>query len=191
MDQVYWYFAVPASVVMVVQTALSLLGLSDEIDLDMDADGDPDVPGESGITLFSIRNMVAFFTFFGWGGIWLSQKNLSPTIVFILAVFLGCVFMGVSMGTFYLIASMQRSGTLQLKNAINMLGTVYIPIGANRSKSGKVMVTVQGAERELNALTDDPELLPTGTTVKVIDHLEDGTIIVTQDEEQEGETWEF
>ena len=191
MTQFYWYFAVPASVVLIVQTTLSLFGLSDGIDLDLDADGDPDVQSESGITLFSIRNMVAFFTFFGWGGIWLSQKALLPPTVFILAVFLGCVFMGLSMGTFYLIASMQRSGTLQLTNAIHAYGKVYIPIGAKRSKPGKVMVTVQGAERELLAMTDDAEPLATGATVKVIGLLENDTIIVTRDEQKEGETWEF
>ena len=47
------------------------------------------------------------------------------------------------------------------------VGEVYLPIGANRSKMGKVQINVQGSLRELEALTDSGEGLKTGTMVEV------------------------
>ena len=54
---------------------------------------------------------------------------------------------------FYYLGKLQSSGTLKLKNALNQVGEVYLTIGANRSKIGKVSITVQGTLRELEALT--------------------------------------
>ena len=42
-----------------------------------------------------------------------------------------------------------------------------MPIGAERSKMGKVQIKVQGSLRELEAITDEEEDLKTGTIVKV------------------------
>ena len=60
-----------------------------------------------------------------------------------------------------------ESGTLKIKNAIGVIGEVYLPIGAERSKMGKVQIKVQGSLRELEAITDEPEELKTGSMVKV------------------------
>ena len=62
-----------------------------------------------------------------------------------------------------------EDGTLRIKNALGAIGEVYLPIGANRSKTGKVQIIVQGSLRELEALTDEDNTLPTGTVVKVIE----------------------
>lgn len=42
-----------------------------------------------------------------------------------------------------------------------------MPIGAKRTKMGKVQIKVQGSLRELEAITDNEEELKTGTMVKV------------------------
>ena len=67
LEKFYLYVAVPASLILLIQTAMTIFGLSGEIDVDFDGDGDVDISGESGMTLFSIRNLVAFFTFFEIG----------------------------------------------------------------------------------------------------------------------------
>ena len=68
---------------------------------------------------------------------------------------------------FYFISRLAEDGTLKIKNAIGAIGEVYLPIGANRSRAGKVQIRVQGALRELDALTDEDNILATGTVVVV------------------------
>jgi hypothetical protein len=60
-----------------------------------------------------------------------------------------------------------ESGTLNINNAVGVIGEVYLPIGAERSKMGKVQLKVQGSLRELEAITDELEDLKTGAMVKV------------------------
>ena len=77
-------------------------------------------------------------------------------------------------------SQLSDSGTLKYKNAIDAIGEVYLTIGADRSKMGKVSVSVQGAMRELNALTDSLTDLQTGTIIKVVDVTSNGILIVDQ-----------
>ena len=81
---------------------------------------------------------------------------------------------------FYFIYKLSDSGTLNYKNAIDAVGEVYLTIGADRSKIGKVSVNVQGSMRELDALTDSLTELKSGTVIKVVDVTANGILIVTQ-----------
>ncbi len=180
MDKFYLYVAVPASVILVIQTIMTFLGMSGEIDTDFDGDGDVDIEGGSGVTLFSVRNMVAFFTFFGWSGLWMLENGFSKLTVAILSVLIGSFFVAVSMGLFFLVSKMQRSGSLRIQNTIGLVGEVYIPIPSNREKSGKVMLSVQGALMELEAYTDDQENLKSGSQVEVVGVIGTSKLLVTK-----------
>ena len=68
---------------------------------------------------------------------------------------------------FFWMHKLAESGTLQMKNAVGVICEVYLPIGAKRSKMGKVQIKVQGSLRELEAITDEEEELKTGSMVKV------------------------
>lgn len=168
MEKIYLTVAIPASLLLIVQTLMTFFGWAGEIDVDMNGDGDVDMTGESGMTLFSVRNLVAFFTFFGWSGLWMLTSDVKPVIVVLLSVLVGLLFMFVSMSLFYLVSKMQRSGTLVLNNAIGIVGEVYIRIPGNHMGYGKVMVAIQGALNEIEAITDETEDLHTGTQVEVI-----------------------
>lgn len=198
-ESIFLYLAVPASLVLIAQTLLSILGIGGETDSDIDLDSDGDLDGDSDgdgegvasfsfLSLFSLRNLVAFFTFFGWGGLWLLSTQLDTFIVVILASVIGACFVAISSGAFYLIAHLQRSGTLVLKDAIGKCGEVYLPIPANNQGFGKVSIVLQGALRELDAITEEPQRLKTGTPVRVIGISKDNQLIVTSNA-SEGEAW--
>ena len=55
---------------------------------------------------------------------------------------------------------------------------VYLTVGANRSKIGKAHVRIQGALRELEALTDHPTDLKTGTVIQVKEVTSNGILII-------------
>lgn len=187
MEKIYLFIAVPASLILLIQTSLTFLGLSGEIDADIDGNGDVNGTGESGLTLFSVRNLVAFFTFFGWGGLWLRSMGVAPVFTVLGSIFLGMLFMLISMGLFLLVSKMQRSGNIDLNNAIGKLGEVYIPIPGNRKHTGKVNIIIQGALREVEAFTDDLEDLKTGSTVQVI-AVESGARLIVKKYERGGKT---
>ena len=81
---------------------------------------------------------------------------------------------------FFFISKLSDSGTLNYKNALDAVGEVYLTIGADRSKMGKVTINVQGSMRELDALTDSISELKTGTIIKVVDVTSNGILIVDQ-----------
>lgn len=189
MDRFYLYVAVPASIILVVQTLLTLLGMSSDVDVDFSGDGDVDFDGGNGATFFSLRNMVAFFAFFGWSGLWMLENGFSPLITAILSVLIGILFMVVSMSLFILISRLQRSGNLRIENTIGLVGVVYIPIPPDRQKSGKVMITVQGALMELEAYTDDHEILRTGSQVEVVGIVGTSKLLVTKHINNKGEKY--
>lgn len=168
MEKFYLYVAVPASLLLIIQSIMTFLGLSGDIDTDFDGDGDVEMTGETGLTLFSFRNLVAFFTFFGWSGLWLISLNVKAIWVVLISVLVGFVFMLISMSLFFLVSKMQRNGTINLMNAIGQKGNVYITIPAKRENYGKVMVVIQGALTEIEAITDDDETIKSGSSVEVI-----------------------
>ncbi len=86
--------------------------------------------------------------------------------------------MAIMAAMFFAMHKLTNSGTLNYKNAINSIGEVYLPVGANRSNMGKVTVQVQGSFRELEALSDSLMDLKSGTIIKVVDVTNNGILIV-------------
>ncbi|MEO8934116.1 MAG: hypothetical protein ABI295_07390, partial [Xanthomarina sp.] len=81
---------------------------------------------------------------------------------------------------FFYMSKLNHSGTLNVKNAIGEIGEVYLTIRANRTSIGKVHVRIQGALRELEALTDAETDLKTGSVIQVKDITNNGILIVEQ-----------
>jgi hypothetical protein len=177
-EQVFWGVALIASVFFVFVLVTTLLG--GEAD-GMDGDVDADIEGDTGIgfQFFSFKNIVAFFTIFGWSGISFLEAGMSKGIVVLLAAVCGLAMMFVMAFLVYQMHRMTSSGTLQMKNAIGQIGEVYLTIGANRSRMGKVQITVQGALRVLDALTDEDTDLSTHAVITVKEITSNGILIVS------------
>ncbi len=178
-EQVFWGIALIASVFFVFVLVTTLIGGDTD---GMDGDVDADIEGDTGIgfQFFSFKNIVAFFTIFGWSGISFLEAGMSKGIVVLLAAVCGLVMMFVMAFLMYQMHKMTSSGTLVMKNAIGQIGEVYLTIGANRSRMGKVQITVQGTLRELDALTDENADLPTHAVITVKEITSNGILIVSQ-----------
>jgi hypothetical protein len=88
--------------------------------------------------------------------------------------------MTVMAAMFYYMRKLNDSGTLDFKNAIGAVGEVYLTIGAKRSTIGKAHVKIQGALRELEALSDAETDLKSGSVIKVTNVTDNGILIVEQ-----------
>lgn len=177
-EQIFWGIALIASVFFVFVLVTTLLGGDTD---GMDGNVDADIEGDTGIgfQFFSFKNIVAFFTIFGWSGISFLEAGMSKGMVVLLAGISGLAMMFVMAFLLYQMRKMTSSGTLVMKNAIGQIGSVYLTIGANRSRLGKVQITVQGSLRELEALTDENEEITTNTVVQVKEVTANGILIVS------------
>ncbi|SKB31865.1 hypothetical protein [Maribacter arcticus] len=176
-EKVYWVVACIASCFLLIFLVMTLFGGdADEMsgDVDTDIDGDHGV----GFQFLSFKNLTGFFTIFGWTGIACLDNGLSHTLTVIISVICGLLMMVAMASLFYYLAKLQSSGTLKLSNALNQVGEVYLTIGANRSRIGKVSINVQGTLRELEALTDENQDLTQSNVVRVKQVTANGILIV-------------
>jgi hypothetical protein len=186
--KILWAVTLSASLIFIIQTILTFLGAdADSADFDINSDMDLDTGGadvdastghSSGIGLLSFRNLVNFCLGFGWTAILLSGQVQSTTLLLIIAVLVGIGLVTLVMLMFKWISGMQQSGNINVyKSAVDCQGTVYIPIPAERSGSGKVQISINDSIREYDAVTDGPAL-KTGAKIRVIDVVSATTLLV-------------
>ena len=174
--KIYWTIALIASLIFLIVVITSFIGGDTgelgEVDSEIDADTG------IGFQFITFKNLIGFFTIFGWSGIACIDANLDKSITIVISIICGLVMMTIMAAMFYYMSKLNDSGTLNISNAINTIGEVYLTIGARRSKIGKVQVKIQGTLRELDALSDSETDLKTGTVIKVIDTTSNGILIV-------------
>jgi hypothetical protein len=171
-NKIFWVIAIIGSLFFVVMLLVTFIGGS----ADFEMDGEFDIDG-SGFHFFTIKNLIAFFTLFGWTGIAAIDAGLSKAMVIFVASISGVIMMTIMATMFYFISKLSDSGTLNMKNALGGIGEVYLTIGANRSSIGKINIRIQGALREVEALTDEQEDLKQGMVVQV-EHIETNGIVI-------------
>ena len=174
LPKVYWLVAIIGSLIFCVVMIMAFTGA----DADDIGDLDADIDAGAGFQFISFKNLVGFFTIFGWSGIACVDAGLSTPLTILISVICGLLMMVIMAALFYFISKLTDSGTLNYKNAIGAVGEVYLTIGADRSRMGKVSVSVQGTMRELDALTDALTELKSGTIIKVLDVTSNGILIV-------------
>ncbi|WP_339752053.1 hypothetical protein [uncultured Winogradskyella sp.] len=172
--KVYWLIAIIGSLIFSVVMLLAFTG-GDADDID---EVDSDIDSGAGFQFITFKNLIGFFTIFGWSGIASIDAGLSKPVIIIISLLSGLLMMTIMAALFYFISKLTDSGTLNYTNAIDAVGEVYLTIGADRSRMGKVNVSVQGTMRELDALTDSLTELKSGTIIKVVDVTSNGILIV-------------
>ena len=175
-QKMYWVVTAVSTVIFLFVLIGAFIGADGGDVGDVDAEVDADTG--AGFQFFTFKNMVAFFTIFGWSGIASMDAGNSKTITLLISVVCGLVMMFIMAALFYYISKLTSSGTLKMKNALGSIGEVYLTIGANRSNIGKVHIRVQNSLRELEALTDANTDLTQGMVIKVTEVTSNGLLIV-------------
>lgn len=173
-EQIYWIVAIPATLILFIIVITTFIG--GDVDTDVDTDMDD---GGAGFQFFTFKNMVGFFTVFGWIGIGCLRSDLGTGLTLLISVVAGILMMLAMSSLFYMMSKMVEEGTMKMSNAIGRLGEVYLPIQAKKGGFGKVQIKIQGSLHELQALTNDDEDLEVGKVVKVIDVIDNSILLVT------------
>lgn len=65
------------------------------------------------------------------------------------------------------VQKLSENNSFKINDTIGLIGEVYLPVPANNSGTGKVLVSVKGSLRELDALSEKEEIA-SQTKVKIV-----------------------
>jgi hypothetical protein len=176
-QQIFWTIAIVFSILMLIQLALSMIGLEFN-DTDVDLHGDHGhIPMGAEFSLISVRSIIAFFTLFGWAGVLLlnTGKPIVPTVL--MSSLAGLIAMVSVSYMLYQLSKLGEAGNTDLNEAIYEIADVYLSIPPAKSGQGKVHVQLKGALKELDAITEGNGL-PTGAKVRILEILDDNILLV-------------
>jgi len=178
LEKFFWAVALLFSFMFIVQTVISFIGGDDEGAL---GDSDEYADGDGGIDyqFFTIKNFITFFTVFGWVGLACLKGNLPILHVVLWSTLSGIAIVLIMFFLFSRMSKLRANGALQIQNALQKQAETYLRIPGLRGGYGKVHIQVQGSLRELRALTDDEDDIPTGKPVTVIGIVNESILLVT------------
>lgn len=174
--QIFYGIGVIALIALVIQFLLLGIGGVDEVGDFGDAGGLSD--HGSGLGIFSFRGITAFFLGFGWTGAIALKSGLSVAVAIVLGFLVGTVLM---IAFFLLMRSMMRlqsSGTLDYRNAVGEVATVYVTVPGSGKGGGQVEVMIQGRLSVAEALHRGESPIVPGTKVRVVEMLGRSTLVV-------------
>ena len=184
--RILWGITLTASLIFIIQSILTFVGADADTATDFDVDVDTSMDGadlsniEGGSNLYTFRNFVNFFLGFGWTAILLQGQVKSTALLVIIAAVVGVALVAAVMYLFKWLSTMQQSGNINVfKAAVGCQGKCYLPIPAERGGVGKVQISIQGAVREYNAVTDG-DAIKTGTPIKVVETIDANTLLVEE-----------
>lgn len=173
--RIFYSIGLGATFVMALQLLAMLLGF-DGGDGDVEMGGDLD--GDAGVHILSVRSIIAFFAGFGWGGVVAVRGGLSLPMAILVAFLIGGALMLTVYFLMRLLFSMRYSGTLDYKNAIGVVGNVYLPVPGAMAGAGQVEVLVQGRLAVVRAFTRHTGTLGNRVPVRVVGVIDQQTLLV-------------
>jgi hypothetical protein len=197
-QRVFALFAVPATLLLLVQILLIAAGMShsgpdaDHSDISGLSGGHDAGAGHEadsadfghahafmafGLKLLTIRSITAFFAIGGWVGV-LAGGSVFGLAAAVPAAAAGGLAASVAVTAALSWAqSLEEAGNIDIRNAVGGAGVVYVRVPGLREGTGKVSLTVQGRLSEFDAVTDEPQGLQTGAAVAVKAVTDDGALV--------------
>lgn len=206
-SQILYCISIPSTLILIIQTILIIAGfgdsgpdtnLSDTSGLDLpdggvDFDGGTDLSGIDGdvsghdvgnsadagaMHLFTFQGIITFLCVFAWSAILTYMGTNSILLSLLVGFVLGA---GAMFGVAKIIqasAKLAQNGNINAKNYLGELGTVYLVIPAAEKGRGKVNISLGERYVEFDAITEDADDIPSGTSVRVVDVRSESLLVV-------------
>ena len=180
LQKFFWVIALCASLVFLIQTIMTFVGLGTDADVDAGPmDGSVDSVEDGSLSgVFSFRNLINFLLGYGWAGVLLFDSFEKRLVLQLVAIAVGLVFVLAFVFMFRQVMKLSHDGSFKMQEAVGLKADVYLRIPAARSGRGKVQVSVKGSVHEVDAMTDRTEEIPTGGQVKIVKVLGDDLLLV-------------
>ena len=177
----YFIIACIGTVALLIQIIMMLIGAGGEADADFDTDtdgdGSLDTHTDTGVSLFTVKGLTAFFAIGGWTGMLMLSYNVGVAITVPVSVVAGLAAYFIVWALIRLVLKLQEDGTLNYASAIGQTATVYVSIPASRTGRGKITLVLQGRYTELDAVTDEKERIPVDCAVEITEQAGDAFVV--------------
>lgn len=171
----FWFVAIPTTIIFLIQTIMTFIGVNASDGLEADFDGDFD-GGETPFQLFSLRNLINFLLGFSWTGITFYNLISNKLALVLIAVLVGCVFVYLFFLIIKALMKLSEDNSFKISETIGKSAEVYLSIPENKKGKGKVILSVKGALRELDAITEGERIL-SNTNVRIVG-MENNVLVV-------------
>ena len=177
----YFIIACIGTVALLIQIVMMLIGAGGEADADFDTDtdgdGSLDTHTDTGVSLFTVKGLTAFFAIGGWTGMLMLSYNVGVAVTVPVSVVAGLAAYFIVWALIRLVLKLQEDGTLNYASAIGQTDTVYVRIPASRTGRGKITLVLQGRYTELDAVTDETERIPVDCAVEITEQAGDAFVV--------------
>lgn len=173
----FWYVAIPASLVFLVQTIMTFMGAdaSEGVEADFDSNLDS---GDAPFQLFSLRNLINFLLGFSWTGISLYQSIESKGLLIIISLMVGVLFVALFFLVIRQIMKLAEDNSYKIEETLNKMAEVYINIPAERNGKGKIQISVRGSVHEIDAISNT-DAYPSGSFVRIV-KIENKNLVIVE-----------
>ena len=180
LQKFFWTIACCASLVFIIQTIMTFIGLGTDTDVDAGPmDGSVDSIEDGALSgVFSFRNLVNFLLGYGWAGVLLFDDIEKRWLLQLVAIAVGVLFVLAFVFMFRQVMKLSHDGSFKMSEAVGLKADVYLRIPAARAGRGKVQVSVKGSIHEIDAVTDNDAEIPTGGQVEIVEALGDDLLLV-------------
>ena len=178
MEQIFFWLGIVSTLFLIVQIVLMCLS-SFGGDVDIDGDGDIDVDADSGVSIFTVKSITAFFAVGSWAGL-LTCAVASEKLQWLaipVALISGAAAMSVMVLLLRAIVKLQCNGAFEIEKIIGQQATVYVSIPPSRSGRGKITLNAQGRFMELDAVTDCESRLAVDEVVEIVSSESECTVV--------------
>lgn len=172
----FWYVAIPTSIIFIIQTIMTFVGADSTDGIDADFDGDLGHT-EAPFQLFSLRNLINFLLGFSWTGISFYTTIQNSLFLILLSLAIGVLFVYFFFIIIKQVQKLAEDNSFKISNTLNKTAEVYIPIPEKKSGKGKIMISINGAFHELDAMTEN-DRIASNSIVKVVKIDNDNILLV-------------
>lgn len=180
LQKFFWTIACCASLVFIIQTIMTFIGLGTDTDVDAGPmDGSVDSMEDGALSgVFSFRNLINFLLGYGWAGVLLHDSIDKGWLLQLVAIVVGLAFVLAFVFMFRQVMKLSHDGSFKMQEAVGLKADVYLRIPAARSGRGKIQVSVKGSIHEIDAMTDNDTEIATGGQVQIVEVLGDDLLLV-------------
>ena len=180
LQKFFWTIACCASLVFIIQTIMTFIGLGTDADVDAGPmDGSVDSMEDGALSgVFSFRNLINVLLGYGWAGVLLFDDIEKRWLLQLLAIAVGVLFVLAFVFMFRQVMKLSHDGSFKMSETVGLKADVYLRIPAARSGRGKVQISVKGSVHEIDAVTDNDAEIPTGGQVEIVEVLGDDLLLV-------------
>ncbi len=173
----FWFVAIPTSFIFLIQTIMTFMGVDSTDGLHADFDGDLS-QSDTPFQLFSLRNLINFLLGFSWTGISFYSSISNRPLLIVLSLAVGILFVYLFFVIMKQVQKLAEDNSFKISNTLFKTAEVYLTIPENKKGKGKIMISVNGAFHELEAMTENARI-ESGAVVKVV-RIEYGNILIVE-----------